>query len=81
MVKKSIMDDDENIDKIVRRINAEVSGIPMSHKYDLADFKYHKTVQDTSQNPLKLMSKLVWGRDHQKVSFNIPMHPITWRNR
>ncbi len=39
------MDGDENIDEIVRRINAEVSGIPMPHEYDLADFKYNKTAR------------------------------------
>ena len=59
MARKSMEEDSEDVDDVVRRIRSEVSSIPLSRDYDLSDFCYDKAVKDTSETLLKLISMLV----------------------
>ena len=49
----------------------------MTHDYFLSDFRYHKTVQDTSETLLKLICKLVFNGDITKVSHTSPVYSAT----
>ena len=59
MTRKTMEEDIEDIDNVVRRIKTEISSIPISHDYDLSDFRFNKVVEDTSQTLLKFISMLV----------------------
>lgn len=51
--------EDDEVDKLVRRITAEMRNIPQPRDYDLNDFSFLKTVSDTSETLLRLASALV----------------------
>ena len=59
MTRKTMEEDIEDIDNVVRRIKTEVSSMPISSDYDLSDFRFNKVVEDTSKTLLKFISILV----------------------
>ena len=61
MARKSMAEVSDDVDDIVRRIKSEVASIPTPCGYDLSDFCFNKTVKDTSETLLTLISKLISG--------------------
>ena len=51
--------DDDEVDKLVRKIRSEVMAMPRPGDYNLRDYMYQKLVQSTSKTFLKLVSSLV----------------------
>ena len=47
------------VDKLVRRVQAEVKDLPLPRNYDLGSFRHDRLVQDTSPTLLRLISSLV----------------------
>ena len=51
--------DDDEVDKLVRKIRSEVMAMPRPGDYNLRHYVYQKLVQSTSETLLKLVSSLV----------------------
>ena len=66
MVKVSGSDEHDDVAKVVGRVKAEVM-----RGYDLSDFTCSKTVADTSETMLRLMSALVSDGNATKPSLTI----------
>ena len=49
----------DDVDKLVRRVQAEVKDLPLPRNYDLGSFRHDRLVQDTSPALLRLISSLV----------------------
>lgn len=64
-------DADDDVDRLVRRIKAEVRSIPLPRDYDLNIFQYEKVVQDTSATLLSLISSLVANGKVSKASLTL----------
>ena len=61
--------------KVVRRVKAEVRKIPPPREYyDLSDFTFSKTVADTSETLLRLVSALVSDGNVTKPSQTMQPH-------
>ena len=72
MVKDSGSDENDDVAKVVRRVKAEVREIPQPREYyDLSDFTFSKTVADTSETLLRLVSALVSDGNVTKPSLTI----------
>ena len=71
MVKVSGSDENDDVAKVVRRVKAEVRKIPQPREYDLSDFTFSKTVDDTSETLLRLVSALVSDGNVTKPSLTI----------
>lgn len=52
-------DDDDDVNKVVRKVRAEVQNIPLPREYDLGSFTHERVIQDTSPTLLRLVSSLV----------------------
>jgi len=69
IVKQSLaFDVYEDVDRLVRKVKAEVRTIPLPRDYDLNIFRYDKTVQDTSIRLLTFISSLVSDGEISKAS-------------
>ena len=72
MVKVSGSDENYDVAKVVRRVKAEVRKIPPPREYyDLSDFTFSKTVADTSETLLRLVSAQVSDGNVTKPSLTI----------
>lgn len=71
MVKQSNVDDDDEVDNLIRKIKSEVASIPKPKDYDLSDFSYRKIIKDTSTTLLCFVSKLVSGGAMTKASLSL----------
>ena len=69
--QSSTASDDDDIDRVVRRVKAEASNIPLPRDYDLSDFRHEKAVQDTSVTLLSLISRLVSNGETSKASLTL----------
>ena len=79
MTRKNMEEDIEDIDNVVRRIKTEISSIPISHDYDLSDFRFNKVVEDTSQTLLKFISMLVSkGTTTKKITYFSTMYSTAY---
>ena len=71
MKQSSTASDDDDIDRVVRRLKAEASNIPLPRDYDLNNFRHEKAVQDTSATLLSLISRLVSNGETSKASLTL----------
>ena len=71
IVKRSKMDDEDEVDKLIRRIKSEVASIPKPKDYDLSNFCFTKIIKDTSASLLCFVSKLVSGGATTKASLTL----------
>ena len=71
MVKVSGSDENDDVAKVVRRVEVQVRYIPSPREYDLSDFTFSKTVADTSEALLRLVSALVSDGNVTKPSLTI----------
>ena len=56
IVRKHMCEEDDEIDELVRRIDSEVTSLPLPRNYDLSDFQFKKIVEDTSPTLLKFIA-------------------------
>ena len=78
--------DEERKDTLVRHITTEARAIPSNNKnYDLGDFTYTRTKQQTSITLLRLISKLISNGEVTKASLSLAQsvenHIIKGRNQ
>ena len=66
-----VSDVDEDIDRLVRRVKAEVRSIPLPRDYDLNIFRHEKMVQDTSPTLLTFISSLISKGEPSKASLTL----------
>ena len=55
------MGDDDELEKLVRKIRSEVMAKPRNLDYKLSDYVHHKVIESTSETLLRLVSSLVSG--------------------
>ena len=65
---KSKGDDDDNLEKLVRKIRSEVTVTPWPGDYNLSDYACHKVIKSTTATLLTLVSSLVSGGAITKLS-------------
>ena len=69
LVKLSETSDvDDDVNRLVRMVKAEVRNIPLHRDYDLTIFQYENTIQDTSPTLLAFVSSLVSNGETSKPS-------------
>ena len=72
IVKKSqSMGDDDELEKLVRKIRSEVMAKPRNVDYKLRDYVHHKVIESTSETLLRLLSSLVSGGAFTKPSLTL----------
>lgn len=64
-------DDEDELEKLVRKIRSEVMAKPRPGDYNLSDFARHKVIESTSATLLKLVSSLVSGGAITKPSLTL----------
>ena len=65
------MGDDDELEKLVRKIRSEVMAKPMNVDYKLSDYVHHKVIESTSATLLRLVSSLVSGGEITKPSLTL----------
>ena len=68
---KSKGGDDDDLEKLVRKIPSEVMAIPRPGNYDLSAYARHKVIESTSATLLTLVSSLVSGGVITKPSLTL----------
>ena len=70
-IAKKTSNDDDELEKMVRKIGSEIRATPKPGNYNLSDFVRHKVIENTSATLLKLVSCLVSGGDITKQSLTL----------
>ena len=55
------MGDDDELEKLVRKIRSEVIAKPRNVEYKLSDYVHHNVIENTSVTLLRLLSSLISG--------------------
>ncbi len=63
--------DDDQLDKVIRKIRSEVMATPRPGDYNLSAYARHKVIESTSATLLKLVSSLVSGGAISKPSLTL----------
>ena len=63
--------DDDSVETVVRRVNAEVLALPRSNDFDLNQFTFEKIVANTCPTLLALVSQLVSNRELNKSTVGL----------
>ena len=66
------MGDDDELEKLVRKIRSEVMAKPRNVDYKLSDYVHQKVIESTSATLLRLVSSLVSGGAITKPSLTLP---------